>query len=104
VKAEDTNHIKKSGRLADPRDILADAEEEARKALTEQVNKIVEQLPEKFYNYALAREKDNDPNLAGEFYRRYLEITKDEKTTQREHARHFLSETFDLPAKIPINP
>ena len=108
VKAEDTNHIKKSGRLADPRDILADAEEEARKALTEQVNKIVEQLPEKFYNYALAREKDNDPNLAGEFYRRYLEITRDDKTVvrdvQREHARLFLSETFDLPAKIPINP
>jgi len=65
-------------------------------------------LPEKFYNYALAREKDNDPNLAGEFYRRYLEITRDDKTVvrdvQREHARLFLSETFDLPAKIPINP
>jgi len=108
VSPQDNNHIKKSGSLTDPLNILAKTEDESKTALTEAVNKIVEQLPEKFYNFALAREKEDDPNVAGEFYRRYLEITRDDKTVvrdaQREHARLFLSETFDLPAKIKIEP
>jgi len=83
-------------------------EDDAKAALTDQVNKIVEQLPERFYAFALDREKQDDPNVAGEFYRRYLEITRDDKTTsrdvQRERARFFLSNTFDLPAKIKIDP
>lgn len=112
VSPYDTHGIKNSGTLtSDPQDVLSRAEDEAKAALTEQVNKIVEDLPERFFKYALAREED-DPSVAGEFYRRYLEITRDDKTVekavvrdqQREHARKFLSDTFDLPAKITINP
>ena len=105
VEPKDTKGLKNSGTLSDPQDVLSRAEDEAKAALTDQVNKIVETLPDRFYTYALAREED-DPTVAGEFYRRYLEITRDDKTVvrdvQREHARLFLSDTFDLPARIPI--
>jgi hypothetical protein len=64
----------------------------------------VELLPERFYAIAAAREKEDDPIPAAEFYLRYLEVAKDEKTTERDNARRFLQQQFDLRPKMTITP
>ena len=104
VELHDTKGVKKSDIAKDPQEFRIQTENAARDQLTDEVSKKVELLPERFYAIAAAREKEDDPIPAAEFYLRYLEVAKDEKTTERDNARRFLQQQFDLRPKMTITP
>jgi hypothetical protein len=96
VKAEDTKGIKSTGTMTDTSEFMTALEISARDELIAAVRKRVEELPVKIYQNASAREKEDDLDGAGESYLRYLNLTKEDNSVERIHAKKFLIDSFNM--------
>jgi len=96
VKPDDTEGIKSSGTPTDTAEFMTALENSARDELISAVRKRVEELPRMIYEKAAGREKEDDLDGAGESYLRYLNLTKEDNSVERQHAKQFLLTTFDM--------
>jgi len=94
VKSEDTLGIKSAGTTTDPAEFMTTLENSARNELIAAVRKRVEELPGKMYQSASEREKEDDLDGAGELYLRYLNLTREDNSAERVHARKYLQDSF----------
>jgi hypothetical protein len=79
-------------------------ENSARDELIAAVRKKVEALPMKMYQSANAREKEDDLDGAGEAYLRFLNLTREDNSVERTHAKHFLLESFNMQPESSTTP
>ena len=96
VKPEDTKGIKPTGTLPDENQFLGDVEIEARSDLIKEVKEKVESLPSKILAQARKRFMDGDTDGSGEAYILYLNSTPEKQTPERDEAKKFLHEQFNM--------
>jgi hypothetical protein len=96
VKSEDTLGIQTAGTVTDPAEFMTALENSARDELIAAVRKKVEALPAKIYQTASDREKEDDLDGAGEAYLRFLNLTHEDNSTERVHAKQFLMGNFNM--------
>jgi hypothetical protein len=96
VKSEDTMGIQTAGTVTDPAEFMTALENSARDELIAAVRKKVEALPGKLYQTASGREKEDDLDGAGEAYLRFLNLTHEDNSVERVHAKQFLMENFNM--------
>ena len=96
VKSEDTKNVKQAGSPPDEAQFLTDVEIAARIALIKDVREKVELLPSKILAQARKRLMDGDTDGTAEAYILYLNSTPDAPTTEREEAKKFLREQFNM--------
>jgi hypothetical protein len=71
-------------------------ENSARDELIAAVRKRVEELPLKIYQTGSSHEKEEDLDGAGESYLRFLNLTKEDNSPERIHAKQFLLTSFNM--------
>ena len=96
VKSEDTKNVKPAGSPPDEAQFLTDVEIAARVALIKDVKEKVEQLPSKILAQARKRLIDGDTDGTAESYILYLNSTPDSQTAERDEAKKFLREQFNM--------
>jgi len=96
VKPEDTKGIKQSDAPPDENQYLTDVEIAARVALIKDVKEKVESLPGKIFALARKRVMDGDIDGTAEAYILYLNSTTDTPTPEREEAKKFLRDNFNM--------
>jgi len=96
VKPEDTKGVKQAGALPDENQFLGDVEIEARGDLIKEVRDRVQTLPSKILSQARKRLMDGDTDGTAESYILYLNSTPDGQTPERDEAKKFLREQFNM--------
>jgi tetratricopeptide (TPR) repeat protein len=96
VKPEDTKGVKPSGTLPDENQFLGDIEIEARSDLIKEVKEKVQTLPGKILAQARKRFVDGDTDGSAEEYILYLNSTPDAQTPERDEAKKFLHDQFNM--------
>jgi hypothetical protein len=96
VKPEDTKGVKQTGALPDENQFLGDVEIEARGDLIKEVREKVQTLPSKILAQARKRLMDGDTDGTAESYILYLNSTPDGQTPERDEAKKFLREQFNM--------
>jgi hypothetical protein len=96
VKPEDTKGIKPMGTEPDEAQFLGDVEIAAREALIKDVKEKVESLPGKILAQARKRYMDGDTDGSAEAYILYLNSTPEAQTPEREEAKKFLLDQFNM--------
>ena len=96
VKPEDTKGVKQTGALPDENQFLGDVEIEARGELIKEVRDKVQTLPNKILTQARKRYMDGDTDGTAESYILYLNSTPDSQTPERDEAKKFLREQFNI--------
>lgn len=96
VKSEDTRNVKQSGAAPDEAQFLNDVEVSARDALIEDVRNKVETLPREILAQAHKHLSDGDTDGTAESYILYLNSTPDKQTAERDEAKKFLREHFNM--------
>ncbi|HXJ88542.1 MAG TPA: hypothetical protein VMS18_17105 [Candidatus Binatia bacterium] len=96
VKPEDTKGVKPTGTLPDENQFLGDIEIEARSDLIKEVKEKVQTLPSKILAQARKRSTDGDTDGSAEAYILYLNSTPDAQTPEREEAKKFLHDQFNM--------
>jgi hypothetical protein len=96
VKPEDTRNVKQSGAPPDEIQFLSDVEIAARAALVKDVKDKVQTLPAKILAQARKRLTDGDTDGTAESYILYLNSTPDAPTPERDEAKKFLHEQFNM--------
>ena len=96
VKPEDTKGIKQMGSPPDEAQFMGDVEVAARIALIEEVKGKVESLPAKILAQAQKHIMDGDNDGTAESYILYLNSTPDTPTKEREEAKKFLRDQFNM--------
>ena len=96
VKPEDTKGVKPTGTLPDENQFLGDVEIEARGDLIKEVKQKVESLPSKILAQARKRFTDGDTDGSAEEYILYLNSTPDAQTPERDEAKKFLHDQFNM--------
>ena len=96
VKPEDTKNVKQMGAPPDEAQFLGDVEITVRNALIKDVREKVESLPGKILAQARKHSMDGDTDGTAEAYILYLNSTPDTQTAEREEAKKFLREQFNM--------
>jgi tetratricopeptide (TPR) repeat protein len=96
VKPEDTKGVKQAGAPPDESQFLTDVEIAARIALIKDVKEKVESLPGKIFALARKRLMDGDTEGTAESYILYLNSTPEGQTAEREEAKKFLRDQFNM--------
>lgn len=96
VKPEDTKGVKQTGALPDENQFLGDIEIGARGDLIKEVKEKVETLPSKILGQARKHFMDGDTDGSAESYILYLNSTPDKQTPERDEAKKFLHDQFNL--------
>jgi hypothetical protein len=96
VKPEDTKGIKQTDAPPDEVQFLTDVEIGARVALIKDVKEKVEALPGKILAQARKHVMDGDNDGSAEAYILYLNSTPDTPTPEREEAKKFLRDQFNM--------
>jgi tetratricopeptide (TPR) repeat protein len=96
VKPEDTKGVKQAGAPPDEAQFLTDVEIAARIALIKDVKEKVESLPTKILALARKRLIDGDTEGTAESYILYLNSTPEAQTAEREEAKKFLRDQFNM--------
>ncbi len=96
VKPEDTKNVKQTGTPPDEAQFLGDVEIATRTALIKDVKEKVESLPGKILAQARKHAMDGDNDGTAESYILYLNSTPDAPTPEREEAKKFLREQFNM--------
>jgi len=96
VKPEDTKGVKSTGTLPDENQFLGDVEIEARTDLIQEVKEKVQTLPSKILAQARKRFVDGDTDGSAEQYILYLNSTPDKQTPERDEAKKFLHDQFNM--------
>lgn len=96
VKPEDTKGTKQSDAPPDENQFLTDVEIAARVALIKDVKEKVESLPGKIFALARKRFMDGDIDGTAEAYILYLNSTTNAPTPEREEAKKFLRDQYNM--------
>jgi len=96
VKPEDTKNVKQTGSPPDETQFLNDVEIADRIALIKEVKEKVESLPPKILAQARKRLADGDTDGTAESYILYLNSTPVAQTPEREEAKKFLRDQFNI--------
>jgi hypothetical protein len=96
VKPEDTKGVKQLGTTPDENQFLGDVEIGARGDLIKEVKDKVQTLPSKILAQARKRFMDGDTDGSAEEYILYLNSTPDTQTPERDEARKFLHDQFNM--------
>jgi hypothetical protein len=96
VKSDDTQGIKSTGTMTDTAEFMTALENSARDELIAAVRKKVATLPATIYQKAVTRENEGDLDGAGEAYMRFLNLTTEDNSTERVHAKQFLMTNFNM--------
>jgi hypothetical protein len=96
VNPTDTKGVKQGGSPPDETQFLGDVEIAAREALIEDVKQKVESLPGKILDRARKRTMEGDNDGTAEAYILYLNSTPDTPTPEREEAKKFLRDNFNM--------
>jgi hypothetical protein len=96
VKPEDTKGVKQSGGLPNEIQFLTEVEVAARIALVKAVREQVVLLPGKILARARKKVMDGDTDGSAETYILYLNSTPDTPTPERDEAKKFLLDRFNL--------
>lgn len=96
VSPQDTKGIRQSGSPPDEAQFLTDVEIADRIALIKEVKEKVESLPSKILAVARKKIMDGDADGTAEAYILYLNSTPDTPTAEREEAKKFLREQFNM--------
>jgi hypothetical protein len=96
VKPEDTKGVKQLGTTPDENQFLGDVEIGARGDLIKEVKDKVQALPSKILAQARKRFMDGDTDGSAEEYILYLNSTPDTQTPERDEARKFLHDQFNM--------
>jgi hypothetical protein len=96
VKPEDTKGVRQAGAPPDEAQFLTDVEIADRIALIKDVREKIESLPSKIFAQARKRLMDGDTEGTAESYILYLNSTPDTQTAEREEAKKFLREQFNM--------
>jgi len=96
VKPEDTKGVKQVGALPDESQFLGDVEIGARGDLIKEVKEKVETLPAKILAQARKHYMDGDTDGSAESYILYLNSTPDTQTPERDEAKKFLHDQFNM--------
>lgn len=96
VKPEDTRNVKQSGSPPDEIQFLNDVEISARAALVKDVKEKVQSLPAKILAQARKHLSDGDTDGTAESYILYLNSTPDAASPEREEAKKFLRDQFNI--------
>ena len=68
----------------------------ARDELVQKVQLKVQELPRVVYDAGKSREQEENVDGAGEYYLRYLSCTTENGSSERQHAKEFLAEKFNM--------
>jgi len=96
VKPEDTKGVRQSGTLPDELQFLGDVEIGARSELINEVKDKVQTLPSKILAQARKYFMDGDTDGSAEKYILYLNSTPDTPTPERDEAKKFLHDNFNM--------
>jgi len=96
VKPEDTEGIRPQGTPPNELQFLTDIEIEGRDTLIKAVREKVEDLPKKILEQARKKAADGDLDGAAESYILFLNASPDAMKAEREEARRFLQEQFNV--------
>jgi len=96
VKPEDTKNVKQTGAPPDETQFLNDVEIADRIALIKEVKDKVESLPAKILAQARKRLMDGDTDGTAESYVLYLNSTPAAPTPERDEAKKFLRDQFNI--------
>jgi hypothetical protein len=96
VKPEDTKGVKLAGAPPDEAQFLTEVEIAARIALIKDVKEKIDLLPGKILVQARKRLSDGDTDGTAESYILYLNSTPDVQTPERDEAKKFLREQFNM--------
>ena len=96
VKPEDTKNVRQTGSPPDETQFLNDVEIADRIALIKEVKEKVESLPAKILAQARKRLADGDTDGTAESYILYLNSTPVAQTPEREEAKKFLRDQFNI--------
>ncbi len=96
VKPEDTKGIKQMGAAPDENQFMGDVEVAARVALIKEVKEKIESLPSKIFAQAQKHIIDGDNDGTAESYILYLNSTPDTPIKEREEAKKFLHDQFNM--------
>ena len=96
VKPEDTKGVKQAGTPPDENQFLGDVEIGARGDLIKEVKDKVQTLPSKILAQARKRLMDGDTDGSAEEYILYLNSTPDAQTPERDEAKKFLHDQFNM--------
>ncbi len=96
VKSEDTKGIKPMGTPPDEAQFMTDLEIGAREDLIKDVKAKVEALPSKILAQARKKIMDGDTDGTAEAYILYLNSTPEAQTPEREEAKKYLRENFNM--------
>jgi len=96
VSPQDTKGIRQSGSPPDEAQFLTDVEIADRIALIKEVKEKVESLPSKIFAVARKKIMDGDTDGTAEAYILYLNSTPDTPTAERDEAKKFLREQFNM--------
>ena len=96
VKPEDTKGVRQTGALPDENQFLGDVEIGARGDLIKEVKEKVQMLPNKILAQARKHLMDGDTDGTAESYILYLNSTPDSQTPERDEAKKFLHDQFNM--------
>jgi len=96
VKPEDTKGVKQAGTTPDENQFLGDVEIGARGDLIKDVKDKVQTLPSKILAQARKHVMDGDTDGSAEAYILYLNSTPDAQTPERDEAKKFLHDQFNI--------
>ncbi len=96
VKPEDTEGVKPQGTEPNEMQFLTDVEIAAKETLIKEARERVQALPAKILERARERAKDGDADAAAESYILYLNSTPAPATAEREEAKKFLEDHFNM--------
>jgi hypothetical protein len=96
VKPEDTEGVRPQGAPPNEFQLLTDIEIEGRDTLIKSVREKVEGLPKKILDQARKQTADGDLDGAAESYILFLNSSSEEQRAEREEARRFLRDQFNV--------
>ena len=96
VKPDDTDNVKLGGTTPNTRELQTALENAARDELVQKVQLKVQELPRVVYDAGKSREQEENVDGAGEYYLRYLSCTTENGSSERQHAKEFLAEKFNM--------
>jgi hypothetical protein len=96
VKPEDTEGVKPQGSPPNELQALTDIEIEGRDTLIKGVKEKVESLPKKILEQARRKKSDGDLDGAAESYILFLNASSEAQKTERDEAKRFLLEQFNI--------
>ncbi len=105
VNPDDSEGIKRtSTNPPTVEELMTSLENSALDELNEKVRKRVEDLPHKVYSVAKTKEDQGDTDGAGEGFLRFLKMTHEDDSSEQQHAKNFLLETFNMRVSSQATP